>query len=96
MKYKIQNKIIEAESVFDAIHKFNDEASSNQTIEALIQDEEAAVAAYGVAIKNLKSTLSEDAISLLLHILDEEKEHIKELHAIASNQDLSKFLREGD
>ena len=64
-----------------------DGASDKQTVEALLKDEQSAVASYQVAIENLQGKISEKAIAVLEHILDEEKEHILELDKILHNEE---------
>lgn len=64
-----------------------DEASEDTTISALIADEHAAIDAYRVAIENLKGRVSDKAIAILEHILEEEEEHVKELQSIEEDDE---------
>ena len=57
-------------------------ASENETLEALLQDERAAVDAYEVAIKNLTGKIEDKAIEALEEIKADELDHIKKLDAI--------------
>lgn len=50
-----------------------------ETIKALIVDEESAVASYELAIEHMKEYVEPHVIEVLEHILNEELEHIKEL-----------------
>lgn len=88
-KYIINTRyIIDAENEIAAVNKFKETKPITETIKALIVDELAAISAYGVAIDNLKTNISDEDVNLLTHILDEEKEHVKELQSILDNYDI--------
>lgn len=71
-----------------------DAAFDRSTIEALIADEQAAIAAYNVAIANLKGKLSDEAIKVLQVIRDDEQNHVANLNAILSNNITEKNLED--
>ena len=71
MKYKVNDKIIEAKNELEAVKKYKD-----SDIEYLTQEEEKAVDDYRKAIQN---TSNPKLLKLYQHILNEELEHIEEL-----------------
>lgn len=101
-KYKIDNYLVEANSPIEAMKavqtlkdsKVKDVAFDRSTIDALIADEQAAIAAYNVAIANLKGKLSDEAIKVLQVIRDDEQNHVANLNAILSNNITEKNLED--
>lgn len=59
-----------------------DEASQLDVIQALVTDEQAAIAAYANAIKNLDGKVDPQYIEVLRNILKEENKHVENLQAI--------------
>lgn len=82
-KVKRSNKtyIVQAK---DAMHatKLADAATQLATINALVTDEQAAIAAYNVAIENLNGVVDPKYIEVLRSIVKEENKHIENLQAI--------------
>ena len=74
--------------------KLKDEASLATTLNALINDEKAAIDAYDVAIKNLEGKIDEDAKQVLINIRDDERRHIENLYAILNGQVTEKNLED--
>lgn len=97
-KYTIKDnlgnkKTVYAENLSHAI-KLNDEASLATTINALVNDEKAAIDAYNVAIKNLEGSIDDTARQVLINIRDDERRHIENLYAILNNQVTEKNLED--
>lgn len=63
---------------YDASHG----ASQLDVIQALVTDEQAAIAAYTIAIKNLDGKVDPQYIEVLRNILKEENKHVENLQAI--------------
>lgn len=59
-----------------------DEASQLDVIQALVTDEQAAIAAYANAIANLDGKVDPQYIEVLRNILKEENKHVENLQAI--------------
>lgn len=78
-------------AIHDSVH---DEASLATTINALVNDEKAAIDAYDVAIKNLEGKIDEDAKQVLINIRDDERRHIENLYAILNGQVTEKNLED--
>lgn len=102
-KYTIKDnlgnkKTVYAENVAHAMKfvdsKLEDEASLATTLNALINDEKAAIDAYDVAIKNLEGKIDEDAKQVLINIRDDERRHIENLYAILNGQVTEKNLED--
>ena len=74
--------------------KVKDEASLATTLNALIDDEKAAIDAYDVAIKNLEGKIDEDAKQVIINIRDDERRHIENLYAILNGQVTEKNLED--
>ena len=75
----------------DSVH---DEASSVTTINALVNDEKAAIDSYDVAIKNLEGKLDEKAMQVLINIRNDERRHIENLYSILNGQVTEKNLED--
>lgn len=71
-----------------------DEANLPTTIQALVNDEEAAIKAYEVAIKNLEGKIDEDAKQVLINIMKDERRHVENLYAILNGQVTEKNLED--
>ena len=75
----------------DSIH---DEASSVTTINALVNDEKAAIDSYNVAIKNLEGKIDEKSMQVLINIRNDERRHIENLYSILNGQVTEKNLED--
>lgn len=73
---------------------FRDEASSVTTINALVNDEKAAIDSYNVAIKNLEEKIDEKAMQVLINIRNDERRHIENLYSILNGQVTEKNLED--
>ena len=73
---------------------FKDEASSVTTINALVNDEKAAIDSYNVAIKNLEEKIDEKAMQVLINIRNDERRHIENLYSILNGQVTEKNLED--
>lgn len=78
--------------VYDS--KVKDEANLPTTLQALVNDEEAAIKAYEVAIKNLEGKIDEDAKQVLINIMKDERRHVENLYAILNGQVTEKNLED--
>lgn len=74
--------------------KIKDEANLPTTIQALVDDEEAAVKAYEVAIKNLEGKIDETQMQVLINIMKDERRHIENLYAVLNGQVTEKNLED--
>lgn len=97
-KYTIKDdlgnkKTVYADNLSHAI-KLNDEASLATTINALVNDEKAAIDAYNVAIKNLEGSVDDTARQVLINIMKDERKHVENLYAILNNQVTEKNLKD--
>lgn len=77
--------------IHDAI---KDEANLPTTIQALVNDEEAAIKAYEVAIKNLEGKIDETQMQVLINIMKDERRHVENLYAILNGQVTEKNLED--
>ena len=68
-----------------------DGASKDQTLEALLQDERAAVDAYEVAIKNFEGKVDDNVIKALEEIKADELDHIKKIEAILKGENFEEI-----
>lgn len=83
-RYKVKaNDYNEAISAISAI-AVKDDAGNLETINALIEDERAAVDAYNVALKNLEGKIPADAVKVITAIRDDENRHIENLQAVVN------------
>lgn len=73
---------------------FRDEASLATTINALVNDEKAAIDSYNVAIKNLEEKIDEKAMQVLINIRNDERRHIENLYSILNGQVTEKNLED--
>lgn len=71
-----------------------DEANLPTTIQALVNDEEAAIKAYEVAIKNLEGKIDETQMQVLINIMKDERRHVENLYAILNGQVTEKNLED--
>lgn len=69
-----------------------DEANLPTTIQALVNDEEAAIKSYEVAIKNLEGKIDETSMQVLINIMKDERRHVENLYAILNGQVTEKNL----
>lgn len=74
--------------------KIKDEANLPTTIQALVNDEEAAIKAYEVAIKNLEGKIDETQMQVLINIMKDERKHVENLYAILNGQVTEKNLED--
>ena len=71
-----------------------DEASLATTINALVNDEKAAIDAYDVAIKNLEESIDDTSKQVLINIMKDERRHVENLYAILNGQVTEKNLED--
>lgn len=88
---KRQAELVKARKNKDSI---KDEANLATTIQALVNDEEAAVKAYEVAIKNLEGKIDETQMQVLINIMKDERRHIENLYAVLNGQVTEKNLED--
>ena len=92
-------KTIYAENITHALSyvedsRVRDEASLATSINALVNDEKAAIDSYNVAIKNLEGKLDEKAMQVLINIRNDERRHIENLYSILNGQVTEKNLED--
>lgn len=93
-KYKVEaNTYDEAVSAVKAI-QLKDEASPLQTVNALLEDERAAVDAYNVALENLKGKIPDESYAAIEAIRDDENRHIENLQAVVNGSVTEKNLED--
>lgn len=91
-KYKVEaNTYDEAISAVKAI-QLKDEASPLQTVNALLEDERAAVDAYNVALENLKGKIPDESYAAIEAIRNDENRHIENLQAVVNGNVTEKNL----
>ena len=78
-------------AIHDSVH---DEASLATTINALVNDEKAAIDAYNVAIKNLEGSIDDTSRQVLINIMKDERRHVENLYAILNGQVTEKNLED--
>lgn len=93
-KYKVEaNTYDEAISGVKAI-QLKDEASPLQTVNALLEDERAAVDAYNVALENLKGKIPDESYAAIEAIRNDENRHIENLQAVVNGNVTEKNLED--
>lgn len=93
-KYKVEaNTYDEAVLAVKAL-RLKDEASPLQTVNALLEDERAAVEAYNVALENLKGKIPEESIAAIEAIRNDENHHIENLQAVVNGNVTEKNLED--
>lgn len=93
-KYKVEaNTYDEAISAVKAI-QLKDEASPLQTVNALLEDECAAVDAYNVALENLKGKIPDESYAAIEAIRNDENRHIENLQAVVNGNVTEKNLED--
>lgn len=93
-KYKVEaNTYDEAISAVKAI-QLKDEASPLQTVNALLEDERAAVDAYNVALENLKGKIPDESYVAIEAIRNDENRHIENLQAVVNGNVTEKNLED--
>ena len=93
-KYKVEaNTYDEAISAVKAI-QLKDEASPLQTVNALLEDERAAVDAYNVALENLKGKIPDESYTAIEAIRNDENRHIENLQAVVNGNVTEKNLED--
>lgn len=93
-KYKVEaNTYDEAISVVKTI-LLKDEASPLQTVNALLEDERAAVDAYNVALENLKGKIPDESYAAIEAIRNDENRHIENLQAVVNGNVTEKNLED--
>lgn len=93
-KYKVEaNTYDEAVSAVKAI-QLKDEASPLQTVNALLEDERAAVDAYNVALENLKGKIPDESYAAIEAIRNDENRHIENLQAVVNGNVTEKNLED--
>lgn len=93
-KYKVEaNTYDEAISAVKAI-QLKDDASPLQTVNALLEDERAAVDAYNVALENLKGKIPDESYVAIEAIRNDENRHIENLQAVVNGNVTEKNLED--
>lgn len=93
-KYNVEaNTYDEAVSAVKAI-QLKDEASPLQTVNALLEDERAAVDAYNVALENLKGKIPDESYAAIEAIRNDENRHIENLQAVVNGNVTEKNLED--
>ena len=93
-KYKVEASTFdEAVSAVKAI-QLKDEASPLQTVNALLEDERAAVDAYNVALENLKGKIPIESYAAIEAIRNDENRHIENLQAVVNGNVTEKNLED--
>jgi hypothetical protein len=93
-KYKVEaNTYDEAVSAVKAI-QLKDEASPLQTVNALLEDERAAVDAYNVALENFKGKIPDESYAAIEAIRNDENRHIENLQAVINGNVTEKNLED--
>lgn len=93
-KYAVSaNTYDEAIKAVKAI-QLKDEASFLQTVNALLEDEKAAVDAYNVALENLKGKLPDESYRAIEAIRNDENRHIENLMAVVNGNVTEKNLED--
>ena len=93
-KYKVEaNTYDEAISAVKIILQ-KDEASPLQTVNALLEDERAAVDAYNVALENLKGKIPNESYAAIEAIRNDENRHIENLQAVVNGNVTEKNLED--
>lgn len=93
-KYKVEaNTYDEAISAVKAI-QLKDEASPLQTVNALLEDERAAVDAYNVVLENLKGKIPDESYAAIEAIRNDENRHIENLQAVVNGNVTEKNLED--
>ena len=93
-KYKVEaNTYDEAISAVKIILQ-KDEASPLQTVNALLEDERAAVDAYNVALENLKGKIPDESYAAIEAIRNDENRHIENLQAVVNGNVTEKNLED--
>lgn len=93
-KYKVEaNTYDEAVLAVKAI-QLKDEASPLQTVNALLEDERAAVDAYNVALENLKGKIPDESYVAIEAIRNDENRHIENLQAVVNGNVTEKNLED--
>ena len=77
--------------IYDSV---KDEASLATTINALVNDEKAAIDAYDVAIKNLEGSIDDTTRQVLINIMKDERRHVENLYAVLNGQVTEKNLED--
>lgn len=102
-KYTVKDNLGNKKTVYakDLAHamqfvdsKVKDEANLPTTIQALVNDEDAAIKAYEVAIKNLEGKIDETQMQVLINIMKDERRHVENLYAILNGQVTEKNLED--
>lgn len=93
-KYKVEaNTYDEAISAVKTL-LLKDEASPLQTVNALLEDERAAVDAYNVALENLKGKIPDESYTAIEVIRNDENRHIENLQAVVNGNVTKKNLED--
>ena len=74
--------------------RFRDAASPLQTVNALLEDERAAVDAYNVALENLKGKIPDESYAAIEAIRNDENRHIENLQAVVNGNVTEKNLED--
>ena len=93
-KFKSKKELDEYLKSVGATDSIKDEANLPTTLQALVNDEEAAIKAYEVAIKNLEGKIDETQMQVLINIMKDERRHVENLYAILNGQVTEKNLED--
>lgn len=91
-KYSVEAN--DAEHAAKLVKTIDNAASQLQTVNALIEDEKAAVEAYNVAIENLHGKIPEESLQAIIAIRDDENRHIENLQAVVNGTVTEKNLED--
>lgn len=76
------------------VNMLTDEATPLQTVNALLEDERAAVNVYNVALQNLKGKIPEISYQAIVAIRNDENRHIENLQAVINGNVTEKNLED--
>lgn len=88
---ELNDRHIKVKGVTDS---FRDAASPLQTVNALLEDERAAVDAYNVALENLKGKIPDESYEAIEAIRNDENRHIENLQAVVNGNVTEKNLED--
>ena len=102
-KYKIDNYIVTANSLHDAVsvirrmkntskNSTKDSVTVREVIESLVTEETSAIASYNVALETLKDHIPAEAYEAIKAIRDDEQRHVENLYAVLNGNVTPKNL----
>lgn len=93
-KYKVEAGTYDEAITAVRTFRLKDEASPLQTVNALLEDERAAVDAYNVALENLKGKIPDESYAAIEAIRNDENRHIENLQAVVNGNVTEKNLED--